>query len=125
MNIEYLDWHKDLADGEYELRLIYRILDETPEGEYWEMPTRRDGEAKVFMRLENGHATFRQINRHPCELQVNSVSMSHAKEVGMQSTFTVNVTRMTDLEYDDISDIFFYVRHILYNTVKKRNKEEA
>lgn len=109
-NLEYLSWHKDLADGEYELRLLYRIPGETPEGKYWIMPSKIEGTAKVFMTLEKGHASFRQINRHPCELRVDSVSMSHSKEVGMQSTFTVDIARTGSYDSDvGTSDVFFYV----------------
>ena len=108
-SVEYLSWHKDLADGEYELRLLYRIPDETPEGVYWTMPTNRENEAVVYMKLENGHATFRQMNRHPCELRVDAIHMSKAVEVGMQNTITVDVVRTSEMEYDGYSDIFCYV----------------
>ena len=109
MSLEYLDWHQDLTDGEYELRLLYRIPGETPEGEFWVMPTHRDGEARVFMKLENGHASFTQSNRHPCELRVDGIHMSKAVEVGMQNSITVDVTRTTEPDYNDRSDLFFYV----------------
>lgn len=107
-NQEYLSYN-NLIEGEYEIRLIYRIPGETPEGEFWIMPSHREGEARVFMKLENGHATFRQINKHPCELQIDAVDMSHVAEVGISSTFTINVSRTSELSYNDKSDLFFYV----------------
>ena len=106
---EYLWWHNDLPNGEYELRLLYRFVGETPDNGFWVMPSRRDGEAKVFMTLENGHATFRQSNSHPCELHVDTVHTSQALEVGLNTTFTIDVTRSSDMEYDDYSDLYFYV----------------
>ena len=106
---ELLEWHSDLIDGEYELKLLYRIPDETPEGTYWVMPTRREGEAKVYMKLENGKATFRQVNRHPCELKVDAIHFSTNKEVGMQNTITVDVTRTTGLDDNVCSDVFCYI----------------
>lgn len=109
MSRELLEWHTDLIDGEYELKLLYRIPDETPEGTYWVMPTRREGEAKVYMKLENGKATFRQVNRHPCELKVDAIHFSTIKEVGMQNTITVDVTRTSGLDDNVSSDIFCYI----------------
>lgn len=116
---ETLLLHKDLNDGEYELRLLYRIPGETPEDEYWIMPTQRKGESKVFMKLENGHATFRQINKHPCELQVNANHLRNSAEVGMSNYFTVDMSRTSELAYNEDSDIFFYIdgKYVGHNEV--------
>lgn len=125
---EYLSRHQDLPDGEYELRLLYRIPGETPEGGFWIMPTKREDEAKVFMTLEKGHATFRQINKHPCELQVDSIYMSTAIEVGLQNTITVDFSRTSELDYKDYSEVFVYVDGIFvgYGQLDlRRNKVSA
>lgn len=121
---DYLSWHRDLPDGEYELRLIYRIINETPNDELWIMPSHRDGEAAVYMELKDGHASFRQVNRHPCELKVNALHTSVACEVGLQNSFTIDLTRTSDMEYDDVSDIFCYVNdeYVGLNSINMKDK---
>ena len=108
-NSDYLWWYNDLENGEYEIRLLYRIVDETPEGEYWIMPSFRDGEAKVFMTFEDGHARFRQINKHPYEIQVDAFHVNQPLEVGINNTFIVDVSRTSEIEYTDYASVLCYV----------------
>lgn len=80
INLSY-DEKTLLADGEYELRLLYRS-DEMDDGVMFPIGYHREGEAVVYLTVQGKHLKFRAINRQPCDVEVEAVLPSSEPELG-------------------------------------------